>query len=244
MRYLFILLMVCSCLCSYGQTVSGIVTDKRTRQPVTGAWVTSSKATAISGIQGEFTINTAKSDTVKVKMQGYKLYGLPVNPSAKKNLQIVLEEAIIELNVVHVTAKRDRVKDSLNNRKMFAKEFNAAPPKLKDIIVVSSNPGPIPIAGVTIIPSQFIKALTYKHSREYKFKQVLIRDEQARYIDSRFSERLVTELTGLKGDSLLDFMDKYRPGIEKVKTMSDYDIRAYINISAPKFRSSFVSKAK
>jgi hypothetical protein len=224
--------------------VSGIVTDKKTGRPIIGAWITSSKATTISGIQGEFAINTAKNDTVKVKMQGYKLYVWPVNPSANKNIQIVLEEAIIELNVVHVTAKRDRVKDSLNNRKMFAKEFNVAPPKLKDIIVASSSPGPIPIAGVTIVPSQLIRALTYKHSREYKFKQVLIRDEQNRYIDSRFSERLVTELTGLKGDSLLDFMDKYRPGIEKVKTMSDYDIRVYINASAPKFRNNSVSKAK
>ena len=244
MRYLLTLFIICACLCSYGQTVSSIVTDKKAGRPITGAWITSSKATAISGIQGEFTINIAKNDTVKVKMQGYKLYVLPVNSSASKNIQVALEEAIIELNVVHVTAKRDRVKDSLNNRKMFAKEFNAAPPKLKDMIVASSSPGPIPIAGITIVPSQFIRALTYKHSREYKFKQVLIRDERNRYIDSRFSERLVTELTSLKGDSLLDFMDKYRPGIEKIKRMTDYDVRVYINASAPKFRNNVSSKAK
>jgi hypothetical protein len=127
---------------------------------------------------------------------------------------------------------------------MFAKEFNASAPKLKDIIVVSAAPGPLPVAGITIVPSQFIRALTYKHSREYKFKKVLIRDEQNRYIDSRFSENLVGTITNLKGDSLLNFMDKYRPGMEQIKKMSDYDIRVYIKTSQQKMMGDSAVKAK
>lgn len=233
MRYLFTMFLICTCLYSYGQSVSGIVTDKRTGQRISGAWVTSSKANIISGLQGEFIINTAKRDTIRVKMQGYKLYVLPIDVSTGKSVVITLDNAIIELNEVHVTAKRDRVKDSLNNRKMFAKEFNTAP-RLKDIIGPASGN----LAGISIRPSQLIRAITYKHSREYKFKQVLVRDEQNHYIDSRFSERLVTELTGLQGDSLLDFMDKYRPGMERIKKMNDYDIRVYINTSTSKFRDT------
>jgi len=245
MRCLLILFMICNCLNSYGQTISGVVTDKKTGQPVTGAWVSSSRSTAISGLQGEFTVNTIKpNDTIKVRMQGYKRYVLPINPSTDKNVQIALDEAIIALDVVHVTGKRDRVKDSLNNRRMFAKDFNVSAPKLKDIIVVAQAPGPLPIAGITIVPSQFIKALTYKHSREYKFKKVLIRDERNRYIDSRFSEDLVTELTGLKDEPLLRFMDKYRPAIEVIKKMTDYDIRVYIKASIIKFRSDTLHQTK
>lgn len=243
MRCLLILLIVCNGLCAYGQTVKGIVTDKKTGQPITGAWITSSKATTISGLLGEFTINIVKpSDTLSVKMQGYKLNILPVDRSVNRTIHITLDQAIIELNEVHVTAKRDRVKDSLNNRKMFAKEFNSSAPKLKDIIKISRNPGPLPIAGVTIVPSQLIRALTYKHTRDYKFKRILIRDEQNRYIDSRFSETLVTEITNLKNDSLLSFMDKYRPGIDKIKKMNDYDIRAYIKSSLIKFRTDTIKQ--
>ena len=245
MRGLFTLLLICACLCSYGQTVSGIVTDKKTGKPLTGAWVSTSKANTITSIQGEFSMTLVKAgDTLRVKMQGYKLYALPLNLANSKNIQVGLEAAIIELNEVHVSAKRDRVKDSLNNRKMFAKEFNASAPKLKDIIVVSAAPGPLPVAGITIVPSQFIRALTYKHSREYKFKKVLIRDEQNRYIDSRFSENLVGTITNLKGDSLLNFMDKYRPGMEQIKKMSDYDIRVYIKASQQKMMGDSAVKAK
>jgi hypothetical protein len=127
---------------------------------------------------------------------------------------------------------------------MFAKEFNSSAPKFKDIVVVASAPGPLPVAGVTIVPSQLIRAITYKHSREYRFKKVLIRDEHNRYIDSRFSDDLVTALTGLKDDSLLNFMDKYRPGINQLKKMTDYDIRVYIKASGQKFRSDAPAKTR
>jgi len=246
MRSLLILFLMCTCLCSYGQGISGMVSDKKTGQPLAGAWVATSKANVITGIQGEFSIATEKNnDTLRVKMQGYKLFVLPLNSANNKNIRIGLDAAVIELGEVHVTGKRDRIKDSLNNRKMFAKEFNSSPPKLKDMIAVSgSNAGLLPVAGITIVPSQFIRAFTYKHSREYKFKKVLIRDEQRRYIDSRFSESLVGTVTNLKGDSLLDFMDKYRPGIELLKKMSDYDIRVYIKTSQQKLMGDSLVKTK
>jgi len=246
MRGLLTLLLISACLSSFGQSISGIVVDKKTEQPLTGAWVTTSKANVITGIQGEFNINAAKTgDTLRIKMQGYKLYVLPLNLANSKNIRIGLEAAIIELNEVHVTAKRDRIKDSLNNRKMFAKEFNSSAPKLKDMIAPSGgNVGLLPMVGITIVPSQFIRALTYKHSREYKFKKVLIRDEQNRYIDSRFSESLVSTITNLKGDSLLNFMDRYRPGIDQIKKMSDYDIRVYIKVSQQKMMGDGAVKTK
>lgn len=245
MRCLLLLLIISTSLNTMAQTINGIVTDGKTGQRISGAWVISAKTGTISGLQGEFTIKTNNAaDTIRVKMQGYKPYIQPVDASANKNIIIKLEQALIELNVVHVTAKRDRVKDSLNNRAMYAKEFNTAAPKLKDILVVSNSPGPLPLFGITVVPSQLIRAITYKHSKEYKFKKVLVRDENNRYIDSRFGERLVRELTNLKDDSLLNFMDRYRPTIAEIKKMTDYDIRIYIKSSMSKFRSDTLLKTK
>ena len=245
MRCLLLLLIIGTSLNTMAQTINGIVTDGKTGQRISGAWVTSAKAGTTSGLQGEFAINiNTPADTIRVKMQGYKPRIQPVNASVNKNILIRLEEAVIELDVVHVTAKRDRVKDSLNNRAMFAREFNTSAPKLKDILVVSNSPGPLPLLGVTVVPSQLIRAITYKHSKEYKFKKVLVRDENNRYVDSRFSERLVVELTGLKDDSLLNFMDRYRPTIAEIKKMTDYDIRIYINSSMSKFKSGTLLKTK
>ena len=237
MRYLLIIPCICICICSYGQKISGIVTDKITGQRISGAWITTTSSTAISDMEGGFTISlTPQKDTLKVRMQGYKLFALPIDPSKIKDVVIRLEQSTIQLNQVNITARRDRVKDSISNRIQFAKDFNSHPPKFSDIIRPATPGGPLAFAGVSISPSQLIAALTYKHSRAYKFKQVLLKDEQAKYVDSRFSDERVAQLTNLQADSLFNFINLYRPTIEQVKKMSDYDIFTYIKKCLVKFR--------
>jgi hypothetical protein len=120
---------------------------------------------------------------------------------------------------------------------MFAKSFNASAPKLKDIVRVSKGLGPLPIAGVTIIPSELIRAISYKSSRQYKFKKRLLTDEDDKYVDSRFDKDLVSEITKLQNDSLSIFMDKYRPAAGVLKKMTSYDVMIYIKKSLQSFRS-------
>jgi len=65
-----------------------------------------------------------------------------------------------------------------------------------------------------------------------------LRDEQADYINTRFSRGLVTRITGLKGDSLNMFIDKYYPTIDWVKKTSDYDMIQYIKTKLVEFRKA------
>lgn len=237
MRYLLTFIMLSMCFITKAQTISGVVTDKTTGIRLTGAWLTTTKGSALSGLQGEFTINIKNaSDTIKVTMQGYKVYKQAINLAADVYLTIALEPHVIELNEVSITGKRNRVKDSLNTRRMFAKDFNSHRPTLSDIFSTARGDGPLAIAGITISPSQLITALTYKHTKAYKFKRVLIRDEQMKYVDSRFTTDLVTKLTHLQSDSLQDFIDQYRPSIDQVKKMTDYEMINYIKESSVKFR--------
>jgi len=186
---------------------------------------------------GIFSIKVARAgDTLRVKMQGYKLYALPVDPSKTTDIIVQLEQATIQLQQVNISARRDRVKDSISNRIQFAKNFNSHPPKFSDIIRPGASVGPIPMVGVSIVPSQLIALLTYKHSKAYRFKQALIRDEEGKYVDSRFSDERVAQLTGLQSDSLYHFINQYRPAAAQVRKMSDYDIFTYIKKSAAKFR--------
>jgi hypothetical protein len=245
MRYLPILLFLCICCTCYGQKIGGIVTDKATGQRVSGAWVTTANSTVVSDMAGEFSIGVARvNDTLKVKMQGYKLYVLPLEAAKITDVVVQLEQATILLNQVNISARRDRVKDSISNRLQFAKDFNSKPPKWSDIIRPAIPGGPLAVVGVSISISPLITALTYKHSRAYKFKQVLIHDEQAKYVDSRFSDERVAQLTSLQSDSLYSFINQYRPSIEQVKKMSDYDVFTYIKKSLVKFRKPHVDGVK
>ena len=238
MRYLLILSFIVTCATAYGQSISGIITDSATGQRISGAWVTSAHSATSSNLIGEFTISVVKlRDTIKVKLQGYKLYKLLANDTTGNNVVIQLEQSTFQLKAVNITAKKNRVKDSISNRQMFAKDFNSKAPGLKDIIRPSVTNGLIPIVGVTISLSPLITAIAYKHSRAYKFKQVLLKDEQAKYISSRFSEAKVAQVTNLKDDSLLDFIDKFRPTITQVNKMSDYDLLTYIKLNLVKFKN-------
>nr|WP_184546933.1 carboxypeptidase-like regulatory domain-containing protein [Mucilaginibacter sp. FT3.2]MBB6232307.1 hypothetical protein [Mucilaginibacter sp. FT3.2] len=226
--------------------MGGIVVDKATGQRISGAWVTTAGSTTISDVAGEFSISLSKlkQDTLKVKMQGYKLFVLPVDASKIKDVVVQMEQVAIQLNQVNISARRDRVKDSISNRIQFAKDFNTHRPKFSDIVQAAAPGGPLAFVGVSLSPTQLISALTYKHSNAYKFKQVLIHDEQAKYIDSRFSDERVAELTGLQNDSLYHFINRYRPTIDEVKKMSDYDIFTYIKKCAVRFRRPHADDVK
>lgn len=237
MRHLLIITFICTCLAGYGQKINGIVTDKATGLRISGALISTGSSAAISDMAGIFSINVPKTkDTLKVKIQGYKLFALPVDPAKTTDIIVQLEQATIQLKQVNISARRDRVKDSISNRVQFARDFNSHKPKFSDIIRPGISSGPIPMVGVAIVPSQLITLLTYKHSNAYRFKLALIRDEQAKYVDSRFSDERVAQLTGLQSDSLYHFINQYRPAAAEVRKMSDYDIFTYIKKSASKFR--------
>jgi len=244
MRYVLIICGLCLSISGYAQKIGGIVIDKTTGQRISGAWVSTASANTISDMAGAFTIGPVKGkDTLKVRMQGYQPFAQPLSSASLNDVVVQLEQLTIQLNQVNISARRDRVKDSLNNRRDFAKDFNSHPPKFSDIIRPASMYG-IPYLGVSISASQLITALTYKHSRAYKFKKVLIADEQSKYIDSRFSEERVAQLTNLPADSLVMFMDRYRPGIEQVRKMSDYDLFNYVKRSLTAFKADKDNKVK
>ena len=80
-------------------------------------------------------------------------------------------------------------------------------------------------------------ALTKNSDPKYKLKKELLRDEQGDYIATRFNRGLVTRITGLNGDSLNKFMDKYYPTIDWVKKASDYDMIQYVKAKFTEFKA-------
>lgn len=72
-----------------------------------------------------------------------------------------------------------------------------------------------------------------------KLQQTLLKDEETAYVDRMFSKQKITTLTSLKGDSLLDFMDDYRPTIKQAKEMTDYEMMLYIKKSYAEFIKTY-----
>jgi hypothetical protein len=60
------------------------------------------------------------------------------------------------------------------------------------------------------------------------FRERLLREEEDRFIEHRFSRPLVIKLTGIRGTELDSFMVRYKPDVEFVMYATDYEFHSYI----------------
>ena len=236
MRWLFILLVFC-CATVKAQVISGKIVSDSTNTPVAARLFTHSGYQTATNAAGNFNIQVkGVGDTIKVFAIGYKTLIFPVKLPVQKYIVIRLETASVNLKEVTIKAERNHQKDSIDHRAEYSKVFNYQPAKLKDAFV--APPSNVPFTVVSIDLLRVISALTRNSDPKYKLQKVLLRDEQGDYIATRFNRGLVSRVTGLKGDSLQTYMDKYYPTLDWVKKASDYDILLYIKSKATEFRKA------
>ena len=234
MRWLFILLVFC-CATVKAQVISGKIVSDSTNLPVAARLFTHSGYQTATDAAGSFNLQVkGADDTIKVFAIGYQTLIFPVKAPLPRYIVLRVKTALVNLKEVTVKAERNHQKDSIDRRAEYSKVFNYQPTKLKDAFV--APPSNVPFTFVSIDLLRVISALTRNSDPKYKLQKVLQRDEQGDYIATRFNRSLVSRVTGLKGDSLQTYMDKYYPKIDWVKKASDYDILLYIKEKASDFR--------
>ena len=236
MKYLLIIFLSICCLRGQAQTVTGKLIDKTTKQPLSYIFVTASSGSAFTKDDGTFSLNiTNFADTIRIKTMGYKAYKFPASRWGNFTKIIELEPRPLLLNEVNISAKRNYLKDSLNTRKQFAKEFAYTGPHLKDVLrPTASN---VPFAFVTLDVGMLVGLLTKKKSPGYKLKQELLRDEQEKHVSQRFNKSMVGRVSQLKGDSLEFFMSSCRPTPAMLDKLSDYQLILYIKDNLKTFKT-------
>ena len=99
-------------------------------------------------------------------------------------------------------------------------------------------------AGAGVDINELINVFRFRRNRNMKFLQGwLIKEEQEKYIDYRYSKLFVRKLTKLESPELDSFMKYYRPEYEYVVMLSDAELGLYIlecfkEYNAPKRRSN------
>jgi hypothetical protein len=237
MKYLLLILLVLFCIDAGAQQVTGIVIDKNTRKPVEYVIVTASNTSTMTSDLGSFTLKITKViDTIRIQTMGYKTYTRPVSPWSGRLKLIELEPQSIRLGEVAITAKRNYLRDSTNNRKQFAKEFAFRGPRLTDVMRPTATN--VPFAWVSVDLLSLFRAIGKKKSPQYRLQQTMLRYEREDHTNQRFTHKLVGGLTGLQGDTLDDFMNEYRPTTPaQVDAMTDYNLVLYIKDSLQRFKT-------
>ncbi len=212
--------------------------DKATKQPISGALIIAGSTKTHTNLSGGFEIDVAGlSDSLKITHFAYKTYTIAIS-KVTTVLHIELEPSVISLNAVTIHGDRDFKKDSIENRKAYAKQFNYKGPTVMDAF--TGNPNKQPGELISINPLILIAALTKKSTPEYKFNKILIRDEHEQYVDEHFNKGIVSRVTGLSGDTLSAFLVQYRPTFEFVKKSTEYDMEVYIRQNFKKFKTEGV----
>ena len=228
------------------QQINGVVKDAATKKPITNVQFITRTTSFFSNAEGKFTLLNVKiGENIGVRILGYESTEITLtNKMINDTLYIYLQQNAINLNTVTIKTARNYKRDSLEIRKEYAKVFAYKGPSAYDIfskksIQKSPFPNAIPnstasIIGVNVF--QLINMIGAKKSKINKFKQTLLLDEESRYVDQIFSREKVGSITALTGDSLANFMNKYRPSLINLKKMTGYEMNLYIKKSYQEFK--------
>jgi hypothetical protein len=232
------------------QDIKGTVVDKESGKPVANATVSTTRLLTSTYSDGVFSLKGIyPGDTLTVKCIGYKPYKMGIGLYTAKTITIYLQPTNILLQSVAIKAKHNPKSDSIRLRKQFAAVFEYKAPTFYDMFAkvdpylyvpynyIQSTNGLSTLVTVDVL--SVISLLDKNKDHTSKLQKTLLNDEETAYVDRMFSKQKITNLTNLKGDSLLDFMDDYRPSEKQVKKMSDYDMVIYIKNSYAQFLKNY-----
>lgn len=228
----------------FAQQIDGQVLDSSTKLPLENVVLSYGLKTAVTGLDGAFKLTGIKLlGVVKIHKLGYEDYELNLN-NVLPNVKVYLQAVSIDLKDVTISSKRDYIADSLKLRKDYANVFAFKAPTIKDVLVEKGlrykTPGSNLVSNSTssIISLDVLKTIglfTKSKSSISKLQKVQLKEEETNYINHRFDPEKISSITKLEGDSLKNFIEKYRPSVEQIREMNDYEVLMYVKKSYGEF---------
>jgi hypothetical protein len=188
----------------------------------------------VSNTSGDFLLNAHNGDTLHFSAVGYVSLLIIVNKTQlHDHLSVYLKPQVLELNTLEVFQK-NHSKDSLATRQEYDRIFNYRLPKVGEVVMIMN-------LGVAVNINQLYKLLSFKKNKaKFRFKDRLIKHEQEMYVDNRYTPELVERWTGLKGDSLADFIRLYRPSYQFLANAPEYDLLFFIKTAYKQYKDSLL----
>lgn len=219
--FLSVLFFLCAHV-SFGQTISGSVTDNFT--PLNGAIVKniSGKKAAISDGNGNFKITAGKGDTLTISFISYKTDTL-----------MLKDQTFLAITLQPLTQLLSEVLINSNRLSPLA-QFNKNQDDYKQIYRIGNNRRLISASGDYrhLGVGLNIDALYSTFSKEgrdaRRLQRVFVNHYHNDIVDSRFNKTLVSRITGYKGKQLEDFMADNRPSYSFIESATDYDLIQFI----------------
>jgi hypothetical protein len=195
---------------AFGQVIiSGTVYDSTKLYGVTNVIVTSTSGSeTITDSLGAYHINVPENDSISFFFRG--------KSTVKFAVKSITDYTSFDISLrVRINAKYKLLRgvtvfsntyhhDSAENRLEYSKIFDYEKPGIHS----SFEPGGA--AGLDI--DALVDMFNFRKKKEnLAFQKRLLADEQERYVNYRFSPKVVHRITGLSGDTLTRYMKLYTP---------------------------------
>jgi len=223
--FLFLFLLSTFDLFSQKVVIKGSVSDYFNHRPLEGVIVYSHlEEPVITDSLGKFSLITNRQDSIWFSYFSKNTKKYPVdtirNPA---DFEIALYVDPAWLPAIKINSK-SYSEDSLQNRQDYAKIFNYKKPGIS-VVPPSYTPG----FTVGFDLDEIINLFRFRRNNQlYSFQQRLIREEQDKYINHRFTENFVEDVTGIDKKYLLDFMTFARPEYYFLLSKNDLEFGYYL----------------
>jgi hypothetical protein len=204
------------------QHLTGTVSEQST--PLSGAVISNKrfKTPAVSDGKGDFIIVAAKRDTLITTLVGYK-----------PDTTVITNQAFL---IINLQPRSKTLSDVIINSTTLSPldKFKKNQSDYKQIYRIGDDKnafgfgGGLGGIGLSINIDKLYSALSKEGKDARRLQKVLVNDYHADIVNSRFTDSLVSKITGYKDKQLDDFMINNRPSYEFVIKASDYDLVAYI----------------
>lgn len=209
------------------RSVQGIVMDVQTKQRISRVFIYNPEndAGSYNNTKGEFTLEAKPGDVLIAAAEGYYPDTISVTP--QKTIIFQLQRSAIRIQEVSVVVRRSPEEQL----KEAQREYSTAYSKGSRGNLLSVGPSG---AGLNI--DALYKMISREGKNARRLQEIIERDYRESVIDYRFTPELVSQTTGLTGDSLRDFMNQYRPGYFFILGSSEYNLVFYIRSSFAQYQ--------
>jgi len=229
MRYIICLLLLCLLGCvrvSAQQFLTGKVYRASSTETIMSVSIhnITQQRYELSEENGSYHIQAMPGDHISFSSVGFKADTVTVTASMlTAAAPIYLEVRAQTLQAVRVGELSNYQLDSLDRRKEYAWVYDHEnTPK-----VARDRQG---ADGVGVTLNIFRNSSSAAKQRTH-LKDRLDKEEREYYVDFRYNKDYVGKITKLKGDSLTEFMRKYRPSYDYCRRAANVDILVYISDS-------------
>ena len=201
---------------SSAQTVQGVVTDSATGRPLWPATVVNvfTQQSTSTNEHGLYSIQARQGDVIAFSYIGY-------NNVEKVNPPSVIVSTI---NIAMVQSGYQLKEFRLNQHNLTQYQLDSLERRsIYKVPLRQTHASPIN-SPVSAIAQKFNKSA----KEAFRFQKEFVAGETEKFIDTRYTPELVTQLTGFTGDTVGHFMYAYPMPYDFARTATDLEIKMWI----------------